>query len=752
MTKTPLTHNWYFTLAPQKAIPGAADKTWKKLSLPHTWNGIDGQDGGGDYTRCAAWYLRELNLFPERARETLILYFEAAAHEATVYLNGMEVTRHKGGYSAFTADITPFAKEGKNTLCVRVSNEKNDHIYPQMADFTFYGGLTRPVTLLRLPETHFDFGSFASSGFRVNSEIAKDGSALLHLRAAIKNADEADTIRYTLTDAEGLAVIEAYTSAKNGALTLTIPHVHLWHGITDPYLYTARAELIRHNEVLDTREARHGFRFFGVDGERGFLLNGKPYPLRGVSRHGDKLARGTALSEEDHLRDMEILRELGANCVRLAHYQHDERFLTLCDQNGLIVWAEIPYISKMLPHGLENAMTQLNELIAQQYNHSAICFWGIANEITIGGEPEGLMGELETLNTLAKSLDPSRLTTIAAVSMLPKESPQNFLTDALAYNHYFGWYGGELSDNEAWLDAFHKQYKERPLGLSEYGCEGILTYHSDTPARGDYTEEYQALYHEHMLRIIGARPWLWGTFVWNLFDFGCDARDEGGVMGRNNKGLVTFDRRIKKDAFYLYKAHWSKEPMVHLAGKRFAVRGGKTITVKAYSNEPMLTLSINGIEIDKRLGGPVFVFEKIPVSEGTFTVTVSSGKVQDTMLLTVAPESPAHYTLKKEDIPVTNWFEGKTAPADTTLRCKEGFFSVKNTLSALLGNEKTAEILLGALRSASGMEVKASQLLLFADTTPEEMMKNPAFSSRANMPPETLLALLNEELQRIPKD
>ncbi len=488
--ETKLMHNWYFTKEKQKEIPVFADKTWQKITLPHTWNRKDGQDGGSDYYRGACWYLRELMTHEVDPRMVYYLKVEAAQYDAVIYLNGKAVTHHKGGYSAFYADLTPFLLKGKNILAVKVSNAPSDSIYPQMADFTFYGGLHRMVHFIEMPETHFDFGCWCSSGLRVWSDVKENGEAMLHLKSKIKNPDAADSVRYLVKDANGNEIAEVYTDTKSEELLLPLTGIHLWNGISDPYLYTVTAELIRHNEVLDTVTVKHGFRSFSADAEKGFFLNGKAYPLRGVSRHQDKLGLGNALTEEDHLTDAAIMRELGANTVRLAHYQQSEEFYALCDAYGFIVWAEIPLISKMLPtkEAHENALTQMNELIEQNFNHSSICFWGISNEITIGGEKEGLTEHLKTLNELVHHLDPTRLSTMAQVTMLPTDSPQNEITDLVAYNHYFGWYGGSLTDNEKWLDAFHQNYPRRALGLSEYGCEGILTYHSDMPKAGDYTE------------------------------------------------------------------------------------------------------------------------------------------------------------------------------------------------------------------------------------------------------------------------
>ncbi len=743
-----LLKNWYFSPTFTGKVPTFDASNYSKISLPHTWNALDGQDGGADYRRGTAVYLRKIVLSEVRRGYDYLLKFEAASYDAHVYLNGKEAGHHKGGYSAFYVDITAFVTEGENILAVTVSNEPSGEIYPQMADFTFYGGLHRGVSLIIAPETRFDHGAFGASGLLVSSDVKETGEATLHLRAKLKAPDEEDTLRYTLTDEEGVLRFECYRPAKETECHIPLQGVHLWNGILDPYLYTVTAEILRHNEVLDTVETKHGFRYFAISPEKGFSLNGKPYPLRGVSRHGDKLGLGNALSETDELQDAELIRELGANCVRLAHYQHSDHFYSLCDRLGLIVWAEIPFISRMLKsaEAHENAMIQLNELIAQNINHSAICFWGISNEITIGGETEGLTENLRTLHSLAKELDPSRPTVMAQVSMLPMESEQNRITDVVAYNHYFGWYGGDMEDNEKWLDAFHAKYPDRALGLSEYGCEGILTYHSNAPKMGDYSEEYQARYHEHMMEILQARPWIWGSFIWNMFDFGCDARNEGGVMGRNNKGLVTFDRRIRKDAFYLYKTYWREEPMVHICGKRHAVRSGDTMTIRVYSNLPTLVLSVNGHEIAKKDGCRVFEFADIPVQKGMLTVSVRGEGASDRAVLEIADKTPAHYTLKEsaEETGVTNWFEGKKAGEMTF---HEGFYSVRYPIKEVLKSDEAAKILVDAMASASGLKVKRSQLFMLSEETLEGILRQ--FAGGKSERTDQMLAVANEALQKI---
>ena len=642
------------------SIPSAYPVDWEDVTLPHTWNALDGQDGGNDYFRGACVYAAQLER-PD-TDGCIFLEVEAASLIADVYVNEKKVGHHEGGYSAFRLDITESLTEDKNLLCICVDNSDCGHVYPQMADFTFFGGLYRNVSLIMVPKSHFDLNYYGGEGIICKTKVC-DGSAELTAKAWIEDARDGDLVQFVIKNAEGHVVAgDAVKAAREVSVILEISAPHLWQGTEDPYLYSIAAELIRDEKVLDQVMIPLGIRTFAVDPKKGFILNGKVTPLRGVSRHQDREGKGYALSEADMLEDAQLIHELGANTVRLAHYQHSRHFYDLCDRFGFVVWAEIPLISAMNEEeqAHENCRSQLTELICQNYHHPSICFWGISNEITIGGETPKMEERLRELNQLAKKLDPDRLTTMAQFFMHPIDSRLNSVTDVLSYNHYFGWYVGEFKDNEAWIDNFHEKYPDRPLGISEYGCEAITAYHSDNPKRRDYTEEYQALYHEHMAEAISKRPWLWATHVWNMFDFAADGRDEGGVKGRNNKGLVTMDRRIKKDSFFIYKAYWSKEPFVHICGRRYAQRTGDTISVKVYSNQPEVTLYMDGKRIAGKKGDKVFCFEGIPFSEGEHTVAAKAGACEDQITLEKTETVNPSYLCPgaSEDGSVPNWFEG----------------------------------------------------------------------------------------------
>lgn len=753
-----LNQNWYFSKGEE--IPAnaseAAENGWRKVEIPHTYNAFDGQDGGGDYYRGKAVYIREIQRPEVPADARIYIEWEGVNSIAEVFVNGNKKKEHRGGYSAFRVDVTEELKADRAVLAVLVDNANHSDVYPQMADFTFYGGMYRDAKMIVVSPTHFCLDYYGSQGLAFQSKIQGE-DAKISLSAWITEPQESDAVQFEIIDEEDHTVAECFVPAKDCVETAAwIRAVHLWQGVEDPYLYTVIARIIRHNEVLDEVEADLGVREYYVDPEKGFFLNGKSMPLRGVSRHQDMLGKGNALTEEDHWDDAYQIAELGANTVRLAHYQHNQAFYQACDALGFIVWAEIPFISAMNsdPRGHENCREQMKELIYQNFNHPSICFWGISNEITIGGERPGLYENLVDLNQLVKELDPTRLTTMAQLSMLSKDSSQNQITDVVSYNLYFGWYGGSYTMNEEWFDEFHRMHPDRPFGVSEYGCEGIISWHSDTPKCKDYSEEYQAEYHEHMAKIIEERPYLWATHVWNMFDFGCDARDEGGVKGRNNKGLVTLDRKIKKDAYYVYKAYWSKEPFVHITGRRYAKRPYDTMTVKVYSNQSQVTLTVNGKEVETKCADKIFLFEDVKLDETVNCVTASAeGCPSDTVtwIRTEQPDSCYVMPVEEEDDRegVKNWFDEADGDEQLPeLTFEEGYYSVRDIVADLLNDERACTILLDALNKYGTMQVKKSRLGIMSGLPAEDMIGMVAPNLETE---EIILKRTNAALQTIAK-
>ncbi len=658
-----LNAGWVFNK--QTDIPAALPSDWEAVNLPHSWNAVDGQDGGSDYFRGTALYAKTLNKAELPAAALYYLEIRGANSSADVYLNGEKLAHHDGGYSTWRVNLTAFLKD-ENLLVVAVDNTANEIVYPQMADFTFYGGLYRDVNLICVPESHFDLDFYGAPGIAITPTIEGE-DATVKVDTYVTDLKEGQTIVYTIYDAEEKAI--ATVESADTTAALTIPNVHRWHGRKDPYLYCCEAELMEDGEVIDSVCSRFGCRTFEIDPDNGFILNGEEYPLRGVSRHQDRWGLGNALLPEHHKEDMELIYEVGATTIRLAHYQHDQYFYDLCDEYGMVVWAEIPYISKHMPTGRENTVNQMKELIAQNYNHPSIVVWGLSNEISIGGSTDDLLENHRILNDLCHEMDKTRLTTIAAVSMCKMEDPYLQIPDVVSYNHYFGWYGGDTSMNGPWFDKFHATHPSIPIGCSEYGCEA-LNWHTSDPRQGDYTEEYQAYYHEELIKQLFSRKYMWATHVWNMFDFGADARNEGGENGQNHKGLMTFDRQYKKDAFYAYKAWLSDEPFVHLCGKRYIDRVEDVTKVTVYSNQPKVELFANGVSLGVKEAADHFFFFDVPNVGQTKLVAVS-GDLRDESVIRKVETFNEKYRLVEKGA-ILNWFDINEVEGRLSLNSKMG--------------------------------------------------------------------------------
>ena len=658
--------------------PSTLCADWEQVDLPHSWNAVDGQDGGADYFRGKCCYAKEITKAQLPAADKYYLEINGANSSADVFVDGKALAHHDGGYSTWRVDVTDALQE-KSLLAIIVDNAANETVYPQMADFTFYGGLYRNVNLVCVNNTHFDLETWGTPGIHV-TPIVEGDNAKVTVAVFVTNQADAQ-IRYTLSDTEGNTVATAVTADTKAEFV--IENVHLWNARKDPYLYTAKAELVAGEEVLDNVSARFGCRFYEIDPEKGFILNGNPYPLRGVSRHQDRWGFGNALLPEHHKEDMELICEVGATTIRLAHYQHDQYFYDLCDEYGQVIWAEIPYISRHMPGGRENTVSQMKELITQNYNHPSIVVWGLSNEITMGGagDPD-LLENHHILNDLAHEMDKTRLTTMAVVSMCDKNEAYVRIPDTVSYNHYFGWYGGTTDMNGPWFDEFHAAYPNQPIGVSEYGCEA-LNWHTSEPRQGDYTEEYQAYYHEELIKQLFTRPYLWATHVWNMFDFGADARNEGGENGQNHKGLMTFDRSYKKDAFYAYKAWLSDEPFVHICGKRYTDRVEDTTNVTVYSNQETVELLVNGESIGKVKAADHFFYFDVP-NVGETTITAIAGECRDESHIRKVDKFNEDYVLKEKGA-ILNWFDVTT---------RKGYFSLNDTMGEIMKTLRGKVVLL----------------------------------------------------------
>ena len=645
-----INQDWIFVKGMNEA-PASLPQTGEKVNLPHTWNATDGQDGGNDYFRGTCCYARTLRKEELPAGEKYFLQIHGANSSAGVYMNGKRLAHHDGGYSTWRVEITNTLRN-ENCLVILVDNEANETVYPQTADFTFYGGLYRSVEIVAVPETHFELEHLGCPGIYV-TPVMDGKDANVSVQTYIMDLQDGDKVCFRIFDAEGNLIAEESGNGEKAEFVLT--NAHLWDGINDPYLYKAEAQILRGEDVMDQVSTRFGCRSFEIHPERGFILNGREYPLRGVSRHQDRWKIGNALLPEHHKEDMDLICEVGANTIRLAHYQHDQYFYDLCDERGMVVWAEIPYISRHMPEANANTHLQMKELITQCYNHPSIVVWGLSNEITMDGakDPDMIQNH-HVLNDLVHKMDPHRPTVIACISMCGMDEEYVHIPDVVSYNHYFGWYGGSMDEYGPWFDKFHAKYPNTPIGVSEYGCEA-LNWHNSNPESGDYSEEYQAIYHESLIRQLFSRKYIWATHVWNMFDFGADARAEGGENGQNHKGLITIDRSYKKDAFYAYKAWLNPEPMIHLCGKRYIDRVEDVTKVTVYSNAPEVELFANGVSVGKKQAEDHFFYFDVPNS-GETKLEAVAGDLRDESVIRKVDKMNPDYILREQGA-VLNWFD-----------------------------------------------------------------------------------------------
>lgn len=618
------------------------NSAWEMVDFPHTWNGYDGQDGGDDYFRGTCMYSKPVRraLLPKADR--YYVEFQGTNSEATLYVNRNEIAGHKGGYSTWRADITDALYGDEiSTFLIKVDNKVTEDMYPCEMDFPNYGGVYRDVNIICVNESHFDLDYHGSQGIKVTPTV-KDNNAEVEIEVFTKNVTPEQKIICVVKSNTGEVIAAKELSADESKTVITIENAHLWNGVKDPYLYKAEAYITENNEILDNVSVNFGCRSYYLDAEKGFMLNGERYPLYAVARHQDRWIKGNALSTEDMDEDMALIRELGANAVRLAHYQHNQYFYDLCDKYGLVVWAEIPYINKHVPAAKESTRNQLKELIIQNYNHPSIIVWGLSNELSLADDYNDMTENHKYLNDLAHSLDKTRLTAIGSIASTAENDPFIRITDAAAYNLYYGWYGGNIEDNGKWLDNFHKLYPDMPIGVSEYGCES-LDWHSGNPVAWDFTEEFHAHFHEELIKQLYTRDYLWIRICWNMFDYAADGRNEGGMPGQNRKGLVTIDRRYKKDAFYAYKAWLSDEPFVHIGGKRYMDRHEEVAKVTVYSNQPEVELFANGVSLGKQTSDIHFFYFDVPNTAGITQLKAIAGECEDTSKIhKVSRPNPAY--------------------------------------------------------------------------------------------------------------
>ena len=737
-----LNAKWAFSKE-STAVPQTMPKNWVWVNLPHTWNAIDGMDGGGDYYRGTCYYAKEIEKVDLPQAEKYFIEFEGAANSADLYVNGQALAHHDGGFSTWRVDITDALVDGKNLIAVAVDNSENDRVYPQQADFTFYGGLYRDVNLIAVPASHFELEHYGTPGLKVTPQLASDTAtdAKVEIEVWVKDPAEGQSLVYTVKKACGCVVETKTVPVTDTKVTIDIEKVHRWHGRKDPYLYTAEVALVSGDETLDAVSTRFGCRTFDIDPDKGFILNGESYPLHGVSRHQDRIGLGNALLPEHHLEDIELILETGSTTVRLAHYQHNQVFYDRCDEVGLVLWAEIPYISKHMPNGRANTISQMTELITQNYNHPSIVVWGLSNEITINGSDPDLLENHHILNDLAHTMDPTRKTTIAVVSSCSIDDPYIQIPDVISYNHYYGWYGGNTSMNGPWMDNFHAKYPNIPIGMSEYGCEA-LNWHTSDPKQGDYTEEYQAYYHEELIKQLFTRPYIWSTHVWNMFDFGADNRAEGGENGQNHKGLMTIDRKYKKDSFYAYKAWLSDEPFVHIGGKRYVDRVEDVTKVTVYSNQPEVELFANGESLGKITAEDHFFYFQVP-NTGETTLKAVAGECTDESFIRKVDTFNDDYRLKEKGA-VLNWFDITTV---------DGYCSLNDAIEDIMATEEGAAYLMDVMTQIGGekmAKMMSGMMQMLGSFTLLRLVSMLGTMNIESPSKETLLAV-NAKLNTIPK-
>ncbi len=754
MTKLLMNEKWLFK-KDEVHLKDLNDASFESIDLPHTWNNIDGQDGGNDYLRLTSTYVKHFDY--NKTKNRAWLEFEGVNSLSHVYLNGVFLGTHKGGYSTFRYDVTETIKKKDNVLVVYADNKHYEDVYPLAADFTFYGGIYRDVYLIETDDLLFDLSYHGGKGVYVSQVFVSREKAELEIKTYVKNYAHQESVQVFVEMLDQDGILVAKTQKKldvkdlnEVSLTLNLIKPHLWQGTLDPYLYDLKVLLVKDNIVIDERVIKTGLRYFSFDHEA-FYLNGIKTRLNGVSRHQDREKFGNALTKAHHEEDISLIKEIGANSIRLAHYQQADYFYDLCDKEGFVVWAEIPYISMSSKIDFEgtNALNQMEELVIQNYNHASIIMWGISNEITIAGKKNNVDEILVKLNALTKKLDPYRVTTMAQVSMLPVDDFQATLSDVHGYNHYFGWYSGKVEDFKGWLAHYRENQPNRPLSLSEYGVEGIHTLHSETPKVKDYSEEYHALWHEKAYEILENTPFVWGTYVWNMFAFAADFRDEGGSKGMNNKGLVTFDRNIKKDAFYYYQARWTEKPMLHLTQKRFIDRAKAEIIVKAYSNLNKVSFYLNDVFVEEVISSNSVFTTKITLKEGLNKVTVKAEDLIDEAVFNKVKEKNLSYEVPEKDKNkgvmnfdmAGNWFDD-LSEEENPITVDPNYYSVKDSLHIIMADEKG----------------KA-----FVEKTFKDLIKHPFFEMLAGMSIEQMRNMskdgfpygafykINEALQKIKK-
>jgi beta-galactosidase len=643
-TQIDLTDGWRFQYGDIEGASdvGFDDAEWLPISLPHTWNALDGQDGGGDYARGVGWYRVHTSLEGIAPGRQLFLRFDGANLIARVFVNGAFVGEHRGGYAGFVFDVTDrLTPAADNVIAVSVDNSYRDDVPPLSADYTFFGGLYRPVHVVATAPVLISPFDYGGPGVYVSTPRVDAGSADVNILVRVINRDAGPRtvgVTTTIYDPDGAEVQQITTDASvdtgaaidvRHALVVTAPQ--LWDGINQPAIYHAAVRLDDDSGPLDSVDQTFGLRAYSVDPQAGLILNGRRLDVHGVNRHQDRLDRGWAIGPAEHREDLALIREMGANALRPSAYQQDQTVYDECDRTGLVVSTDIPLVNRITQSDAfaANAEQQLLELILQNYNHPSILFWGLYNEVTLEPGPDALQ-LVQHLAAVAHATDPGRLTT--AASAADPTNPLNWVTDVIGFNKYLGWYEGSPRDIVPWLDDVEARYADRGIALSELGAGASIVQHEVPPTQPDpfgpwHPEEWQNLFHEVYTDALGQRPFFWGSFVWVMFDFAVDSRNEGDTPGRNDKGLITYDRQTKKDAFYWYQANWSATPVVYITSRRFVMREVSPVPVKVYSNADSVELFVNGVSQGRLASaGRRFEWSGVALLEGENEIRASATK------------------------------------------------------------------------------------------------------------------------------
>lgn len=730
MKRIAINDAWLFAKLPSGALP-AAEPAWTTVTLPHTWYSDDDQYHG------LAIYRKTVTADPNWQK--VFLEFEGADQVCRVFVNGEELGEHKGAYARFRFPIPETAlQSGELRIEALVDNRISPEVSPNFGDFTVFGGLYRNVNLLIAGDVHFDYGYYGTDGVIARAFVDEKGNGIVAIEPHVC-AEGLDVVaEYILLDPSG-ATADRIVASPHEDVALKVLQPELWNGKQGVSFYTLRAALKANNVVCDEISIRLGFRTVTMSPDDGLRLNGRLTKLNGVAKHQDHAGVFSAVSDALIDEDFALIREIGANAVRLSHYQHPQHTYDRCDEEGLLAWAEIPMLKMTENKALyANAEEQLRELILQNIHHPSIFCWGIQNEIGMFRDAPFMHEECRVLAALAKKLDPNRMTTAANLYNVKAKSELNAITDMVGYNLYFGWYYGEMGDYAKYLDAYHAARPEMPLGISEYGVDCNTALHSEEPRIRDYSEEYQALWHETVYRILESRDYLWGTFVWNMFDFSSDRRNEGGVRFINGKGLVSFDRSLRKDAFYYYKAKWSGEPFIHLCSRRFVKRCREAVDVKAYTNQPSVTLYVNGTAwgTKENDGNGTVLFPAVSLNWGENILCAEYGVCRDELRFErVEAEEESYRLLNAGGGAVRNWFL-----SDNDL-VKEGYYSVMDS----------AEDILNGARPVLAKHVPELLKVLEAEMIPLGLQMKSILERSFEDKPE-LLKTINDALHEIKKE